>query len=77
MARQKWFDGAVDRLIQMHFEVFKPEEVEIPGKSSVSDNLDKALEKYDLLYKTRPQGQNIIVSLYGRDALKAKKQLAK
>lgn len=77
MARQKWFDGAVDRLIQMHFEVFKPEEVVIPGNSSVSDHLDKTLEKYDLLYKIRPQGKNIIVSLYGRDARKAKKQLAK
>ncbi|HEY3421581.1 MAG TPA: HD domain-containing protein [Methanocellaceae archaeon] len=75
MARQKWFDSAVDRLIQMHFEVFKPEKVEIPDDSLII--LDKALEKYDLLYKTRRHGLNIIVSLYGRDAMKAKKQLAK
>ena len=27
MARQKWFADAVERLIRMHFEVFKPEEV--------------------------------------------------
>ncbi len=80
MARQKWFDGAVDRLIQMHFEVFKPEKVEMPENSSMM--LDNILEKYDLLYKTRQfntrqHGRNVIVSLYGRDAMKAKKQLAK
>jgi uncharacterized protein (TIGR00295 family) len=81
MARQKWFDHSVDRLIQMHFEVFKPEDVTITGpfldKDVLDPLLDQALEKYDLLYKTRLQGQDIVVSLYGQDALKAQKQLAK
>ncbi len=78
MARQKWFDHAVDRLIQMHFEVFKPEKVEMPDNFSINDNmLGTVLGKYDLLYKTHKHGRNIIVSLYGRDAPKAKKQLAK
>jgi uncharacterized protein len=27
MARKKWFPGSVDRLIQMHFDVFKPDTV--------------------------------------------------
>ena len=76
MARQKWFEGAVDRLMAMHFEVFKPEEIEMPDDPSAGA-LDKTLEKYDLLYRTRRHGKNIIVSLYGRDAPKAKKQLAK
>jgi uncharacterized protein (TIGR00295 family) len=81
MARQKWFDHSVDRLIQIHFEVFKPEEAVIKDhfsdKDALNPLLDQVLEKYDLLYKTRLQGQDMIISLYGRDALKAQKQLAK
>lgn len=75
IARQKWFEDAADRLIKMHFEVFKPEEIEIPDDSA--GTLDKTLEKYDLLYKTRRRGKKIIVSLYGQDAPMARKKLAK
>jgi uncharacterized protein len=78
LARQKWFPDAVERLIRMQFEVFRPEEVEIPYDFSICKSaLEKVLEKYDLLYKTRSRGANTIVSLYGLDAPKAKKQLAK
>jgi uncharacterized protein len=78
IARQKWFEDAVERLIRMHCEVFKPEKVEIPHDFSIAGStLEKFLDKYDLLYQTHVSGKNIVISLYGQDAPKAKKQLAK
>lgn len=81
MARQKWFDNSVDRLIQMHFEVFKPEDLKVKDnfsdRNALNHVLDQMLEKYDLLYKTRLQGHDIIISLYGHDASRAREQIAK
>lgn len=81
MAREKWFEGSVDRLIQYHFEVFKPEDVVVNDnfsrKDALNPTLDTLLANYDLLYQTRLADKNIIVSLYGHDARKARKYLTK
>ncbi len=70
MARQKWFPASVERLIQMHFEVFKPDNVTLNQKCDPVE-LDKMLEKYDLLYKVKDDGSGCIISLYGQDSAKA------
>ena len=73
MARQKWFPASVERLIQMHFEVFKPDEVSLHKKCESVDmaKLDKMLEKFDLLYKVKNEGSHCIISLYGQDSERA------
>lgn len=85
MARQKWFPASVDRLIQMHFEVFRPVDLAIDVESkgnnhktqALESSLDKLLVSYDVLYKIRNEGKKCIISLYGQDATKAKEYLMK
>ena len=75
MARQKWFPASVDRLIQMHFEVFKPDVVKCPDVDLA--RLDNALEKFDLLYRVKGDGAGCVILLYGQDSAKAREFLEK
>ena len=78
-AMHKWFPASVDRLIKMHFEVFKPNDVTVNKKcSEISRHkIDTILEDQDLLYKVKSEGSGCIISLYGRDSGKASKLLIK
>jgi len=79
IARKKWFPASVDRLIKMHFEVFKPDNISVNKKCMEIDlaNLDRMLENLDLLYKIKDEGAGCIISLYGRDSGKAAELLNK
>lgn len=74
IARIKWFPGSVDRLIQMHFEVFRPDTVALNKNCSDVDlaRLDNALEKFDLLYQMKSADHGCTILLFGRDSAKAK-----
>lgn len=80
MARRKWPPSAVDRLIRMHFEVFRPDIVILDataaratsdGPERVDELLRTMLERYDVLYKIDTKNDCIIVSLFGHDSKKA------
>jgi uncharacterized protein (TIGR00295 family) len=78
MARQKWPPSAVERLIRMHFEVFRPDSISIDekalkkacGDDDIEKCLDGLLEGFDLLYRLRMEN-GIIVELFGQDSGKA------
>jgi uncharacterized protein (TIGR00295 family) len=78
-ARNKWFPASVERLIKMHFEVFKPDDVVVNKNYAEIDThkIDLILEDQDLLYKIKSEGSGCIISLYGRDSEKASKLLKK
>jgi uncharacterized protein len=73
IARKKWFPASVERLIKMHFDVFKPDRVTVRKKSSEIkvQKLDAILDKFDLLYKVKSEGSTSIIELYGHDSEKA------
>jgi uncharacterized protein (TIGR00295 family) len=75
IVRQKWFPASVDRLIQMHLEVFKPDIINCPDIDRVK--LADALEKFDLLYRVKGEGDGCVILLYGQDSAKAKEFLVK
>jgi uncharacterized protein (TIGR00295 family) len=84
MAQKKWFPESVERLISMHFEVFRPDVViirknasqAIPGGfKDIEKFLDKQLKAFDLLYKVRLENGASIVLLFGQDSDKAAKYL--
>ncbi len=89
MARKKWFPESVDRLIRMHFEVFKPEAVVLGENAleaqyggatcgdlkSIEKLLGTLLKDYDLLFKVEQKNGKCAVSLYGQDSKKAAKYL--
>jgi len=83
-ARKKWFPEAVDRLINMHYEVFRPDIVGVKENAPAVKNGDlKGIEKYldalfmdfDLLYKVKGENGKYAVALYGQDSKKAAKYL--
>ncbi|OPY26956.1 MAG: tRNA 2'-O-methylase [Methanocella sp. PtaU1.Bin125] len=76
-AREKWSPEALQRLIEMHFEVFRPETVTIDKRLCDDMTIDKAIGRMDVLFKTRPAGAGCIVSVYGHDAKKAVARLKK
>lgn len=78
-ARKKWFPASVERLIKMHFEVFKPDRVVVRKKCPEIkvQNLDAILDKFDLLYKVKSEGPACVVELYGQDSEKAASLLKK
>ena len=89
-ARERWSPGAVDRLIQYHFEVFKPVEIAIDNRTpsaqfnpkkkqagTLKKEIDETIAKMDVLYKLREEDGDTIVSLYGSEAEKAAKRLKK
>lgn len=73
IARKKWFPASVDRLVRMHFEVFKPDKVETGVKCDKLDiaKLEKVLEKFDVLFKVKNENRGCVVLLYGQDSVKA------
>ncbi len=81
MAKKKWFPESVERLISMHFEVFRPDVV-IPGENASGGDLerlkriaDKSLKGFDLLYKIKADDGVVRLELYGRDSAKAARHL--
>lgn len=77
MARKKWFPESVERLISMHFEVFRPDVV-ILRENALNGDLerlnymaDKWLKGFDLLYKIKVENDVPGLELYGRDSAKA------
>lgn len=77
IAREKWFDTSTERLIQFHFEVFRPVNVVLRERiyadtdrvlNAIGLLLDRLLKYYDVLFKVRTEGSRCIVSLYGHDA---------
>lgn len=85
IARDKWFSGSVDRLIQFHFEVFTPSEISFSVDSvtdkekfrTTMENLDVLLKDYDVLYKVMRKGKYYTISLYGQESGKAGEFLIK
>jgi uncharacterized protein len=84
MARKKWFPESVDRLIRMHFDVFKPDTVILKENAlegiggdlkGIRKFLDALLKGFDLLYKVNRENGKYAVSLYGQDSKKAAEYL--
>jgi uncharacterized protein len=84
MARKKWFPESVERLISMHFEVFRPDIVIIRKNAlkgvfgdikSIKSSLDAPLKGYDLLFKVMMENGDLAVSLFGQDSEKAARSL--
>lgn len=80
VARKKWLPGSVNRLIKMHFEVFRPDVVIIRENTlkdvygdlkSIKKFLDVQLKGLDLLYKIKHENGKYAVSLFGQDSKKA------
>lgn len=81
MARKKWFPASVERLIKMHYEVFKPDVVILPENALNGDfeplrrMADKWLKGFDLLYKLEADQGVVRLALYGQDSARAAKAL--
>lgn len=81
MAKKKWFPESVERLISMHFEVFRPDIVILSENASGGDLerlrriADKCLKSFDLLYKLNVDNGIARLALYGQDSAKAARHL--
>ena len=82
-ARKKWFPESVERLISMHFDVFKPDIV-ILGENALKADPERLmriagewLKGFDLLYKINIKDEGVELELYGHDSEKAAKYLVK
>jgi len=81
IARKKWFPESVERLISMHFEVFRPDIVILKKNASGGDlerlsrSADKWLNGFDLLYKISVNKGVTRLALYGQDSAKAAQYL--
>lgn len=81
MAKKKWFPESVERLISMHFEVFRPDIVILRENASGGDLerlrrvANKWLKGFDLLYKLNVDNGEARLALYGQDSAKAAKYL--
>jgi uncharacterized protein (TIGR00295 family) len=76
-AQERWSPGGRERLKQMHFEVFRPETVEVDRQMCREDAIGDAIGRMDVLYKYQPEGESCAVAVYGRDAKKAIARLKK
>ena len=81
MARKKWFPESVERLINMHYEVFMPDVV-LLDKNTLNGDIERLeraagqwLKGFDLLFKINVKDDTIELALYGRDSAKAAKHL--
>jgi len=72
-ALKKWSPGAADRLVQMHFDVFRPQEAELLRCDK--EAVERSIGKLDVLYKIYPRGEGCRVAAYGHDAKKAAARL--
>jgi uncharacterized protein len=79
-ARKKWFPESVERLRTMHFEVFRPDIVQLKENAIEAANgeitgienlLKRSLKGYDLLYLIDMDDGRYTLSLYGQDSGKA------
>ncbi len=83
MAKKKWFPESVERLISMHYEVFRPDVVILEENALNGDlerlkqKLDGWLKGYDLLYKIREDNGVTMLELYGQDSARAAEYLVK
>jgi uncharacterized protein (TIGR00295 family) len=75
MARKKWFPGSVDRLISMHYQVFKPDIVIL--KDDAPEDVSALLKGFDVLYKIGRENGRYAVLLYGHDSKKAADYMVK
>lgn len=76
-AEERWSPDALDRLIKMHFEVFRPEKVVMDGRFCVAGELDDVFGRLDVLFQSRRENDRCAVTAYGRDAKKAAALLKK
>ena len=81
MARKKWFPGSVERLISMHYEVFRPDTV-ILNENALNCDIErlngmaeKWLKGFDLLYRIKVENGVVELALYGQDSAKAAQDL--
>jgi uncharacterized protein (TIGR00295 family) len=77
MAKEKWFEDSVKRLIDFHYEVFEPENVIFGERiyadkdnalDTISGYVDKLIKKEDVLYRLSIHDGRCIISLYGGGA---------
>jgi len=79
--KRKWLPESVERLISMHFEVFRPDVVILRENASGGDLerlkriADTSLKGFDLLYKIKADDGIVRLELYGRDSAKAARHL--
>lgn len=76
-AEERWSPGALDRLIKMHFEVFRPEMVVMDGRFCVAGELDDVIGRLDVLFQARRENDRCAVTAFGRDAKRAVARLKK
>jgi uncharacterized protein (TIGR00295 family) len=76
-AQDRWSPGALDRLIAMHFEAFRPETAVMDGHFCAAGALDDAIGRLDVLFKARLENDHCTVAVYGHDAKKAAARLKK
>ncbi len=74
-AKEKWSADALQRLLAMHFAVFRPEKAIIDRYFCDPDVLGKALGTMDVLFKYNSTGKGCEVAVYGYDARKAIEKL--
>jgi uncharacterized protein len=76
-AGERWSPGALDRLVRMHFEVFRPEKAVMDGHFCVAGELDDIIGRLDVLFQARRENDHCVVTAYGHDAKKAVARLKK
>jgi uncharacterized protein len=76
-AKERWSPGAQKRLVEMHFEVFRPEKAVLGRHFCNEDKLNDAIGRLDVLYKYRLENDHCDVAVYGRDARRAVARLKK
>jgi uncharacterized protein (TIGR00295 family) len=74
-AKEKWSPDALQRLVQMHFEVFCPETVRVDRSFCDPEVLDKSIGTMDVLFKHCPADEKCEVAVYGHEARKATEKL--
>jgi uncharacterized protein len=74
-AKERWSSGALERLIRMHFEVFRPEKAVVDRRFCVAGALDEVIGPLDVLFQSRRENDRCAVTAYGRDAKKAAARL--
>lgn len=84
VARERWSPGAAERLIQFHFDVFKPEEVTLSediyadrerALRDIGRYVERELKDKDVLLKIELDGSRCKVLLYGGGSDAARKLL--
>ena len=76
-AKERWSPGALERLIRMHFEVFRPEKAIVDRSFCAAGALDDLIGQLDVLFKSTRENDHCVVAVYGHDSERAVARLRK